>query len=91
MRPRARYCRRRDRDVPRKIFPTLVFPVALSANHPLYVSKLAKRMAILGTMPDKTAPSPLYSASGVSRCTIRMPVAMTPRGFVYRVVTIFSV
>ena len=42
-----------------KMFPTLVFPVSLSASHALYFSKLANRMAILGTMPESTAPKPL--------------------------------
>ena len=65
-----------------KMLPTLVLPVCLSASQPLYVSKLVKRMAILGTIPDRTAPRPLYSASGVSRRTIMAPVAMNPRGLV---------
>lgn len=65
-----------------KIFPTLVFPVSLSANHLLYVSKLANRMDIFGTMPERTAPKPLYNASGVSRWAIWTPVAMNPLGFV---------
>ena len=68
--------------IPRKIFPTLVFPVSLSANQFLYASKLANRMAILGTIPDKTAPRPLYSARGVSRFTMYAPVARKLRGFV---------
>ena len=42
-----------------KMFPTLVLPVSLFASHPLYFSKLAKRMAIFGTMPESTAPRPL--------------------------------
>ena len=67
-----------------KIIPVLVFPVSLSASHPLYVSKLANRMDIFGTMPERTAPRPLYNASGVSRCTICAPVAMNPLGFVYK-------
>lgn len=65
-----------------KMLPTFVLPVSLSASQPLYVSKLAKRMAILGTMPERTAPSPLYRASGVSLWTIKAPVAMNPLAFV---------
>lgn len=68
---------------PRNMPPTLVFPVFLFDNHPLYASKLAKRIAIFGTIPDKTAPRPLYKANGVSRRTIYAPVAKTPLGFVY--------
>ena len=68
---------------PMKMLPTLVFPVSLSASQPLYVSKLANRIAILGTIPDSTAPRPLYNANGVSRFTISAPVARNPRGFVY--------
>lgn len=64
------------------MFPILVLPVSLSARNSLYVSKLAKRIAIFGTMPESTAPRPLYSASGVSRRTMLAPVAMNPRGFV---------
>ena len=69
-------------DAPINMLPTLVFPVVLSANQPLYVSKLANRMAILGTIPERTAPRPLYSANGVSRLTIMRPVATNPRGLV---------
>ena len=65
---------------PKKIPPTLVFPVSLFANQPLYVSKLANRMAIFGTIPANTAPNPLYNARGVSRCTMDTPVAINPRG-----------
>lgn len=74
--------KQKGRNVPMKILPTLVFPVSLSASQLLYDSKLANRMAILGTMPDKTAPRPLYSARGVSRFTMYAPVARNPRGFV---------
>jgi hypothetical protein len=73
---------RDETDVPRNMPPTAVLPVCLSASQPLYVSKLAKRMAILGTIPERTAPRPLYSASGVSRLTMYAPVAMNPLGFV---------
>jgi len=65
------------------MLPMFVSPVALSANHDLYVSKLANRIAIFGTIPDNTAPSPLYNASGVSRRMIMAPVAKNPLGFVY--------
>lgn len=68
---------------PRKIFPTLVFPVSLSARKFLYDSKLANLTAILGTIPERTAPRPLYKAKGVSRWTIMTPVAMNPLAFVY--------
>ena len=80
--PNEHKCKREE-DAPRKILPKLVFPVSLSASHPLYVSNDAKRTDILGTMPDRTAPRPLYSASGVSRRTIIAPVAMKPRAFVW--------
>lgn len=64
------------------MLPTLVFPVRLSASQPLYVSKLANRMAIFGTMPESTAPRPLYKASGVSRLAMYAPVARKPLAFV---------
>jgi hypothetical protein len=67
---------------PMNIPPTLVLPVVLSDSQPLYASKLAKRIAIFGTMPESTAPRPLYRASGVSLRTIIAPVAINPRGFV---------
>jgi len=72
-----------QRVTPRKVFPTLVFPVDSSASQLWYASKLANRVAILGTIPDKTAPRPLYRASGVSRLTILEPVDINPRDFVY--------
>ena len=62
-----------------KMAPTLVAPVRGSASQALYRSKLAKRMAILGTMPVSTAPRPLYRPSGVSRRTISAPVPTNPR------------
>lgn len=42
-----------------KILPTDVFPVSLSAKKFLYASKLANRIDILGTIPERTAPRPL--------------------------------
>jgi hypothetical protein len=45
------------------------------------LSKLAKRIAILGTIPLITAPRPLYNPSGVSRAAICRPVAQKPSGF----------
>ena len=69
-------------NTPINIPPTLVFFVSLSANHPLYASKLANRMAIFGTMPERTAPRPLYSARGISRFMMYEPVAKKPLGFV---------
>lgn len=74
---------RRRKYAPKKILPTAVLPVSRSASQPLYVSKLANRIAIFGTMPESTAPRPLYSASGVSRRIIMAPVARKPRGLVY--------
>ena len=53
------------------------------ASNCLYHSYDVKRIAIFGTMPVMTAPSPLYSASGVSRLTISDPVLMKPRGFAW--------
>lgn len=44
------------------------------------LSKLAKRMAILGTIPLTTAPRPLYRPRGVSRAAICLPVAKKPNG-----------
>ena len=38
-------------------------------------------MAIFGMMPVMTAPRPLYSASGVSRLIISLPVVKKPRRF----------
>src|SRR6266566_9059935 len=73
---------RHSKHAPKKIFPTAVFPVSGSASQPLYDSKLANRIAIFGTIPESTAPRPLYSASGVSRRTIMAPVATKPRGLV---------
>ena len=40
-------------------------------------------MAILGTIPVMTAPSPLYRANGVSRFTISLPVVRNPRRFAW--------
>lgn len=65
------------------MLPVAVFPVSLLASQPLYNSKLANRVAIFGTMPVSTAPSPLYNASGVSRLAMYAPVARKPLGFVY--------
>jgi hypothetical protein len=48
-----------ERRLPRKMLGELVFPVALFTSRSLYASKEANRMAILGTMPVTTAPSPL--------------------------------
>src|ERR1700755_317397 len=73
---------RNGEHAPKKTFPTFVFPVSRSASQPLYDSKLANRIAIFGTMPESTAPRPLYNASGVSRRTIMAPVATKPRGLV---------
>ena len=49
------------------------------------LSNEAKRIAILGTIPEMTAPNPLYRPSGVSRAAICRPVAKKPRGLSYRV------
>jgi hypothetical protein len=56
----------------------------LSAIHSLYNSKELKRMAILGTIPDTTAPRPLYKAQKDSFLIIFAPTPMKPRGFPYR-------
>lgn len=60
----------------------LVLPVVLSVSRSLYVSNDANRIAIFGTMPLQTAPSPLYNPSGLSFLTIATPVAMKPRGLI---------
>ena len=64
-----------------KIACPLTAPVDLSASFCLYHSLEVKRIAILGTMPVRTAPSPLYKASGVSFFMMSFPVARKPRRF----------
>ena len=46
-------------------------------------SKLANLIAILGTIPDTTAPKPLYNPRGVSLAAICFPVAKNPSGLSY--------
>jgi hypothetical protein len=52
----------------------------------LYNSKELKRIAILGTIPDTTAPRPLYKAQKDSFLTIFAPTPMKPRGLPYNTV-----
>jgi len=49
------------------------FPVFLSVNQPLYNSNEEKRMACFGTIPEITAPNPLYNAKNPSFATICLP------------------
>lgn len=70
-----------SKNIPRNVACPLTTPVSLFASSFLYASKLVKRIAIFGTMPVITAPSPLYRPSGVSFLTISAPVAMKPRLF----------
>jgi len=60
--------------------PALVHYHQPRAMHEDVLSKLANRIAILGTIPLTTAPSPLYKPSGVSLAAICLPVAKKPRG-----------
>jgi hypothetical protein len=46
-------------------------------------SKLANLIAIFGTIPDTTAPRPLYNPRGVSLAAICFPVAKNPSGLSY--------
>ena len=72
----------RGRHSPTKVLRPDTVPSAEASNC-LYHSYDVKRIAIFGTIPVMTAPSPLYSASGVSRLTISDPVLMKPRGFAW--------
>lgn len=71
-------------DPPRKMPDELVLPVPPFESNALYCSNDANRIAILGTMPVTTAPSPLYNPSGLSFETMCAPVAMKPRALVCR-------
>lgn len=62
---------------------------SLSASICLYHSYDVNRIAILGTIPVRTAPRPLYRPSAVSRFTISVPVLMNPRFGAYNQVRIF--
>jgi hypothetical protein len=55
--------------VPKNVAGPLTLPLE-SANNCLYFSYDVNLMAILGTMPVRTAPRPLYNPNGVSRLMI---------------------
>ena len=70
--------------LPRKVDLLETRPVCLSANNVLYHSYEVNRMAILGMIPPRTAPRPLYRPSAVSFFTISTPVVRKPRGLAYK-------
>lgn len=67
--------------LPMKVDLLLTLPVCLSASSCLYHSYEVNRMAILGMIPPRTAPRPLYRPRAVSFLTISTPVVTNPRGF----------
>lgn len=67
-----------------KVDLLLTLPVCLSASSCLYHSYEVNRMAILGMIPPRTAPRPLYRPRAVSFFTISTPVVKNPRGFTYK-------
>ena len=68
-----------DKNLPINTAPVLTFPLA-SAIHSLYNSNEEKRIAILGTIPETTAPRPLYKAQNDSFLMIFAPTPMKPIG-----------
>jgi len=69
--------------LPKNVAWPVTVPVSLFANNFLYASNDVNLIAILGTMPVKTAPNPLYRPRGVSRLTISTPVVIKPLFFAY--------
>lgn len=73
----------------RKTEPVLTLPLS-SAIQDLYNSKDENRIAILGTIPETTAPSPLYKAQNDSFLTIFAPTPKKPRRCPYLDIRIIS-
>lgn len=74
-----------NQDLPKKTERVLTLPSA-SAIHSLYNSNEEKRIAILGTIPETTAPRPLYKAQKDSFLMIFPPTPKKPRGLPYIIV-----
>lgn len=71
---------------PRNVARPDTVPVSRSAMDCLYRSYDVNRIAIFGTIPVTTAPSPLYNPSGVSLLIISFPVVRNPRLLAWNVV-----